>query len=119
MKKVRKSQVRNLVRVQTRHLGKRIAAKSLVAQGSLHSRTKVCGRKSCPCATDPAQRHGPYHEWTRLEDGHPVHTILSQEQAELLEEAIENYRDIQSILREWQAVTTSILLGSRQRKGQR
>jgi hypothetical protein len=119
MKKAEKTAIRKKIRDRTRRFGERIAAKDLVALGTLLTRTKVCGRKTCPCATDPERRHGPYHEWTRFEDGHLLHTILSADQAKLFAEAIKNYRDIQNLLKKWQSETVSILLGLRMRKGQK
>ena len=74
----------------------------LVCSGTLTTRTKVCGRKVCRCATDPEARHGPYHEWTRREDGRLRHSVVSPEQAELLASGIANYREIQRLLRLWE-----------------
>ena len=53
-----------------------------VASGTLHSRTKVCGRSNCRCADDPSARHGPYHEWSRRTGGRLVHHVITAQQAE-------------------------------------
>lgn len=81
-----------------------------MCSGTLSLRTKLCGRKACRCATDPAARHGPYYEWTRRVEGRYRHSVVSPEQAELLELGIANYRQIQHLLRLWEAETAAAIL---------
>jgi len=83
---------------------------AFVSSGTLHTRTKVCGRKNCRCATDPDARHGPYHEWGRREQGRLVHHIVTPQQAKLVERAIGNYREIQRLLAEWERQTIAEIL---------
>ncbi|RMH58467.1 MAG: hypothetical protein D6679_04535 [Candidatus Hydrogenedentota bacterium] len=83
----------------------------LVCSGTLHTRRKVCGKKTCRCHTDPEARHGPYHEWSRLEDGRLRHTVLKPEEVEKLKRAIENKREISSLLREWEQSSMKIIRG--------
>jgi len=79
----------------------------LVASGTIHTRTKTCGRKNCRCATDPAKQHGPYHEWSRRKDGRLLHKIVTPAQARLLQRAISNHRRIQAILAQWEEETAA------------
>ena len=51
-------------------------------RGSLTTRFMKCGQRSCRCHTDPAARHGPYTEWSRVVDGRRQSRYLSPEQAE-------------------------------------
>jgi len=81
-----------------------------VASGTIHVRTKACGRKNCRCATDPEQRHGPYHEWTRRKDGKLLHSVVTPDQARLLQRAIANFRKIQALLARWEHETASEIL---------
>jgi len=81
-----------------------------VASGTMHERTKVCGRKNCRCATDPDQRHGPYFEWSRRKDGRLQHKVVSPEQARLLKQAIANHRQILTLLAQWEEETASEIL---------
>ena len=111
--------IRRLVKQKTRALRREIASQDLLAWGTVLTRTKVCGRKSCPCASDPAQRHGPYHEWSRVEEGRLAHTILSAEQADLLRVAIANFRLVEALLERWKCETVEAVLALRIRKGQR
>jgi hypothetical protein len=93
------------VRKHTQALRRAINQMDFVASGTIHKRTKVCGRQNCRCATDPAARHGPYYEWSRRQDGRLVHSVISPEQAELFTRAIQNYREIQRLLGRWEHET--------------
>jgi hypothetical protein len=101
---------RKRIRARSDGLRRLIDRMDFVASGTLHVRTKVCGRKNCKCATDPAQRHGPYHEWTRSKDGKLHHRVVTPEQAELLQRAIANYREIHNLLARWEEETASEIL---------
>lgn len=82
----------------------------LLASGTLHIRTKVCGRANCRCATDPGSRHGPYYEWNRRIDGRLVHKIVSEKQADLVKRAIENQREVKRLLFLWEQETADEIL---------
>jgi len=101
---------RERIRRRTRQIRSAIDAMDLVASGTLLSRTKACGRPTCRCASDPSARHGPYYEWNRLQEGHMVHSVISDEQAELVTRAIANYREIKRLLVLWEAETTIDIL---------
>lgn len=81
-----------------------------VASGTLHSRTKVCGRPNCRCATDPRARHGPYQEWSRRSEGRLVHRILTAPQAERIARAIANYRELLALVARWEEETAAYAL---------
>lgn len=98
------------LRQRTRQIREALARMSFVCSGTLSTRTKVCGKSTCRCATDPTARHGPYYEWTRRIDGRYRHSVVSARQAELLELGIANYREIQRLLRLWEAHTAAVLL---------
>ena len=103
---------RRRVRQRTVALRRELAALDFVATGTLQTRTKLCGKPNCPCASDPAARHGPYHEWYYRQDGRPVSRMLSAEQAELIAEAIANYRKLKELLVRWQRETADEILGA-------
>lgn len=100
---------------RTRRLRQAIADLDIVAAGTLHIRTKTCGRANCRCAKDPSARHGPYYEWSRLIDGRLVHTTLSKEQGELLQRAIENRHTVEALMTEWEAETAVEVLDAKNR----
>jgi hypothetical protein len=72
-------------------------------------RMMKCGKASCRCQHDRAARHGPYYEWGYMRDGKLVHRYVSPEQAEVLQQAITNYRKAQKHLRTWQTETERTL----------
>lgn len=98
------------MRQRSKELRRRISAMDYLASGTLHSRTKVCGRKNCRCADEPEARHGPYHEWSRRLDGRLVHRIVSSDQAVLLAEAIANHREVRRLLALWEHETAEEIL---------
>ena len=104
------------VRERTRELRRTINRMDFVASGTIHKRTKVCGRQNCRCATDPAARHGPYYEWNRRQNGRLVHSITTPEQAALFTRAIQNYREIQQLLRHWERETAKEVLNPGEEK---
>ena len=73
--------------------------------GTRLKRMMKCGKASCRCQQDPAARHGPYYEWGHIQGGKLVHRYVSPEQAELLQQAIANYRRVQKLLRTWETET--------------
>jgi len=82
----------------------------LLSRGTLLKRTKICGKKACPCAEDPARRHGPYYEWGRMEADRLVHTMVSPAQARLIAGAIRSHKKIQRLLRNWERESTKRIL---------
>ena len=101
---------RDRIRQRTRALRRAISAMDYVASGTLHSRTKVCGRSNCRCADDPSARHGPYHEWSRRIGGRLVHHVISAQQADIIARAIENHRELQELVARWEEETASEVL---------
>jgi hypothetical protein len=80
-----------------------------LCSGTLHKRTKVCGRPTCRCAKDAPARHGPYYEWGHLVGGKLVHRVLTPEQAKLLQQAIDNQRRAKKLLRAWEEQTERLI----------
>ena len=98
---------------QTREKIRRIRAAlteiEYLCSGTLHQRTKVCGRPTCRCAQDPSARHGPYYEWGHLRDGKLVHRVVTPEQARLLQQAIDNQRHAKKLMRAWEEQTERLI----------
>ena len=80
-----------------------------LCSGTLLQRTKVCGKPGCRCAQDPNSRHGPYFEWGHMQGGKLVHRTVSPQQAVLLQLAIDNYRSVQQLLRDWEVETERLI----------
>lgn len=96
---------RSHLRQSTQELRRRIQAMDGVLSGTVHVRTKVCGKSNCRCAQDPEARHGPYIEWSHRQGNRLVHHIITPEQAELVRQAMSNYRTIQDLLGLWEKKT--------------
>jgi hypothetical protein len=81
----------------------------LLCSGTLLKRMKTCGSPNCRCAHDPAARHGPYYEWGHMRAGKLVHRVVSAEQAEVLRQAIANYRKLKKLLRGWESESERLI----------
>ena len=81
----------------------------LLCSGTLSERMMKCGKPNCRCAADPAARHGPYYEWSRMRAGKPTRRYVSPQQAHILREAIDNYRLVKELLREWEENTERLI----------
>jgi hypothetical protein len=98
------------IRALTTAIRKELANLDVLASGTLHHRTKVCGKPTCKCASDPTLRHGPYFEWGRTRNGKLVQSTVSPEQAKVLERAIANHQRARALLLEWERLTEKLLL---------
>ena len=110
MKRTEKPNPRRL-RLRTAALRRRISAMDYASSGTLHSRTRPCGKTNCRCADDSDAWHGPYHDWTRRKDGRLLHSSVSPEQARLIQRAIANRREIDRLLARWEDETAAEILG--------
>jgi hypothetical protein len=88
-----------------------------VCSGSITKRTKTCGKAQCACHRDPASRHGPYYEWTRWEGKRLVHSVISAETAELLSQAVSNYKKARRLLRDWERASFEAIKAQSSPKG--
>jgi hypothetical protein len=86
-----------------------LRALDLVCSGTLLERTKTCGKAGCRCANDPAARHGPYFEWTRMKAGKLAHRVLSPQQAQAMRRAIDNYHTVQELLKDWETESEHLI----------
>ena len=98
------------LRQRTAALRHAISAMDYACSGTLHSRTRPCGKPNCRCATGRHAWHGPYHDWSRRKDGRLVHQVVSPEQASLIERGIANRREIDRLLEEWEDETAAEVL---------
>jgi hypothetical protein len=93
------------VREKIVEIHKTLVAMPYLSSGTLLKRMKICGNPRCHCASDPAARHGPYYEWSYLKAGKLRHRTLSPEQADLMRQAIANYRKAKKLLKAWEVQT--------------
>jgi hypothetical protein len=81
-----------------------IADLGLIRHGSLVRRFMPCGNRGCRCHATPPQLHGPYYQWTRKVQGKTVTVRLTQQEAELFADWIQNGRQLDKIVAEMNAV---------------
>ena len=79
-------------------LRKRLARVGWISQGYVQDRGPGAG--------------GPCYQWTRKVKGKTVSVALSQEQFEALQNAIENWRELQDILNRMQVLSRSMIFGT-------
>jgi hypothetical protein len=90
---------------------RRIVRVDWICAGTLLERTKVCGKPTCRCASDPTARHGPYYEWNRLRPEGLRHRVVSAEDARQIRRAQESYQLILGCLEQWEEESARVLLG--------
>jgi hypothetical protein len=71
-----------------------------ISQGSVVLRKTSCNKPGCKCTGDPPRLHGPYYQWTRKVSGKTVGRQLTEAEAGLYQEWINNRRELQRILGE-------------------
>lgn len=105
----RPEKIAQQARARISRLRERISKVEYLCSGTLAERMKRCGKPGCRCATDPKARHGPYYEWGHMHGGKLVHRTVSPQQAAVLRLAIDNYRRVRELLREWEAETERLI----------
>ena len=75
-----------------------------IAHGSLTQRFTHCNKPGCRCGAVPPRLHGPYWQWTAKVDGKTVNKRLSEREARLYLEWIDNDRKARSLLTQMRAI---------------
>src|SRR5580700_2574529 len=78
-------------------------------KGTVLKRMMKCGHPQCGCHRDPAQRHGPYFEWTYKVNGKTVNVKLSPQAAPLYKAAGLQYRKLKTLLSRLEKLSQTIL----------
>ena len=76
----------------------KLRALGYICRGSISRPWLTCGKPSCACHSDPAQRHGPYTYWTRKVGGKTQSRMLDDPLARLYEEGIRNHRKLDLLI---------------------
>ena len=87
------------LRLLYRDMAARLAGIGFIWRGSIAERWLTCGRADCECAKDPRARHGPYLYWTSKEKGRSVARLLHPPESDILQEWINNRKEVDGILR--------------------
>jgi hypothetical protein len=89
-------------------LQRQVETLGFLRRGSVVRRWTTCGKATCACQADPAQRHGPYYQWTRKVKGKTVTVRLPPHQARLFEEWIANARALDALIGQMERLSTRI-----------
>src|ERR1022692_4853003 len=77
--------------------------------GTVLKRMMKCGHPQCACHRDPAQRHGPYFEWTYKVNGKTVNVKLSPQAAPLYLAATKQNRKLKVALARMERLSRTAL----------
>jgi hypothetical protein len=78
-------------------------------KGTVLKRMMKCGHPQCGCHRDPAQRHGPYYEWTYKVNGKTVNVKLSSQAAPLYLAATKQNRKLKAVLARMERLSRTAL----------
>src|ERR1700690_4521631 len=81
-----------------RHAQQELHQLDYFLKGTVSKRMMKCGPPQCACHRDPAQRHGPYFEWTYKVNGKTVNVKLSPQAAPLYLAATKQNRKLKVLL---------------------
>ncbi len=81
-----------------RELAAELATIGLIHSGSVTRRYTRCATPGCKCHADPPQPHGPYYQWTAKVNGKTVTRRLSETEADLYQEWIDNDRRLRRLI---------------------
>jgi hypothetical protein len=79
-------------------LQEQLANTGYISTGSITTVYRKCGKPYCYCAKDKNALHGPYNVWTRKVKSKTVTRNLTDAQAELCRECIQNLRRLEGII---------------------
>jgi len=91
-----------------RQLAARLAQTGYLVQGTVVRKRLKCGKAHCACHRDPDRGHGPYAYWTTKVGGRTVSRKLSDEEATLYEQWIENRRQLDQIVRQMRELSQKV-----------
>ena len=81
----------------------------LVLPGSVAVRSYRCGKDNCACHSNPPRLHGPYNQWSRRAANQTVHVNLSPDQLEDYQGFFDNYRRLQALVAELEALSLAVI----------
>ncbi len=90
---------------QLRDLQAQLAQLGFFCKGTVLARKMKCGTATCACQSDPAQRHGPYYEWTYKAAAKTVHHHLQSDDAAIYEQATQEWRRMRKLLQRMETLS--------------
>jgi Family of unknown function (DUF6788) len=95
-------------RAQARRIARELAALGFSLPATLAGRMTRCGRPNCRCHADPPRLHGPYHQWTRKENGRTATRILTDGQLADYQPWFDNHRRLRELIAELEELSLAI-----------
>lgn len=89
-----------------RELAAKVADIGLIASGSIVHRYTRCASPGCRCRADPPQRHGPYYQWTAKVAGKTVTRRLTEREAALYQQWIDNDRQLRALINQMRDIAS-------------
>lgn len=86
-----------------------LAQTGYICTGSITTVYRKCGKPYCYCAKDKKAFHGPYNVWTRKVKGKTVTRNLTNTQAELCRECIQNLRQLEGIIKKMKELSVKYI----------
>jgi len=90
-----------------RALAAELTEVGFISPGSLVTRETSCGKPGCRCQADPPRRHGPYYQWSRAVAGKTVSRRLTEPEAELYRQWIDNRRRLERIITKMETLSAT------------
>ncbi len=84
-----------------------LAEIGFIIPGSLVQRRTSCGKPGCRCQADPPQRHGPYWQWSRAIAGKTLSRRLTNAEADLYRDWIDNRHRLEQIVAQMENLSTA------------
>lgn len=81
-----------------KEFAQQLGTTDFIWNGSISKRFLTCGKPACPCHTNPEAKHGPYYYWTTKKAGKTISKLLTEQQAEILQQWITNRRVLEHTL---------------------
>ena len=94
-------------------LRRELAQTAYISTGSITTVYSKCRKPSCACAKKGGALHGPYNVWTRKVKGKTVTRNLTNKQAQLCRECIQNLRHVERIIAEMKTLTAKYIEDSK------
>ena len=94
-------------------LRRELAQTGHICTGSITTVYSKCRKASCACAKKEEALHGPYNVWTRKVKGKTVTRNLTDKQAQLCRECIQNLRHVERVIEEMKTLTAKYIEDSK------
>jgi len=83
----------------------KLQALGYICRGSIARSWLTCGKPTCACHREPAQRHGPYTYWTRKVGGKTQSRMLDETLARLYGKGIRNHRKFDALIEQMEELS--------------